>query len=609
MQIIISRLEADHLVQRLAPVRGKVGQPSVPMALNPDGAFSIGIKIGRRSMDMLLVDFTGRARERVALQYPFPDPDALFAEIKVRLRELTQTLPAKLRGRLYGVGVAAPLALEGWQTLLGVAPEQAAKWAGIDIRARVQAMTELPVEFVKDTAAACVAELVAGRGRSMRSFLYIFVDTFIGGGLVIDSHLRAGFNGNAGAVGSMPLGQADAGETAAPPQLLSVASLYKLESLYREQGLDSAAATDARALEAPWLGHTRNWLRDCGARHRAGRQRCGLPARSRRRDRRRLVQPRPARRAAARTRRGAGPPQLGGRGAPGAAGRHDRLRRARHRRRIAAAVRQLRARSRPVPQARDLIARRVDNPALNRALEPQQMSVQSVATQPQPGQRPGTSGLRKKVSVFQQRGYLENFVQAIFDSLEGFAGQTLVLGGDGRFHNDVAIQTIVRMAAANGFGRVLVGQGGILSTPAASCVIRKHQAFGGIILSASHNPGGPDGDFGIKYNAGNGGPAPEGLTEAIYQNSLKLTRYLTVDFPDIDLHRLGVTRARRHAGRGDRPGARPRGPAGNAVRLRRDPHAARIEPSSGCVSTRCTPSPARMHTKCWCAGSARRPHR
>ena len=169
------------------------------------------------------------------------------------------------------------------------------------------------------------------------------------------------------------------------------------------------------------------------------------------------------------------------------------------------------------------------------------MSVQSVATQPQPGQRPGTSRLRKKVSVFQQRGYLENFVQAIFDSLEGFAGQTLVLGGDGRFHNDVAIQIIARMAAANGFGRVLIGQGGILSTPAASCLIRKHAAFGGIILSASHNPGGPDGDFGIKYNAGNGGPAPEGLTERIYQNSLKVTRHLTVDFPDIDLHRLGVT--------------------------------------------------------------------
>jgi phosphoglucomutase len=166
----------------------------------------------------------------------------------------------------------------------------------------------------------------------------------------------------------------------------------------------------------------------------------------------------------------------------------------------------------------------------------------TVPTQPFPGQRPGTSGLRKKVSVFQQPGYLENFVQAIFDSLEGFQGGTLVLGGDGRYHNDVAIQTIVRMAAANGFGRVLVGQHGILSTPAASCVIRKHRAFGGIILSASHNPGGPDGDFGIKYNAVNGGPAPEKLTEAFTARSTSITRYLTLDTPAIDLSRLASTR-------------------------------------------------------------------
>jgi phosphoglucomutase len=137
------------------------------------------------------------------------------------------------------------------------------------------------------------------------------------------------------------------------------------------------------------------------------------------------------------------------------------------------------------------------------------MSVASVRTQPFAGQRPGTSGLRKKVTVFQQPHYLENFVQALFDILPSqvgeFSGATLVLGGDGRFHNRVAVQTILRMAAANGWGRVLVGQGGWLSTPAASAVIRRHRAFGGIILSASHNPGGPDGDFGIKYNIGNGG--------------------------------------------------------------------------------------------------------
>ena len=170
------------------------------------------------------------------------------------------------------------------------------------------------------------------------------------------------------------------------------------------------------------------------------------------------------------------------------------------------------------------------------------MDVMTIATHAIACQRPGTSGLRKKVGVFQQSGYLENFVQAIFDSLEGFKGQTLVLGGDGRYHNDVAIQTIVRMAAANGFGRVLVGRDGILSTPAASCVIRKHKAFGGIILSASHNPGGPDGDFGIKYNAGNGGPAPESLTEAIYAHTQRITRTFTVATPDIALGTLGGTK-------------------------------------------------------------------
>jgi phosphoglucomutase len=167
------------------------------------------------------------------------------------------------------------------------------------------------------------------------------------------------------------------------------------------------------------------------------------------------------------------------------------------------------------------------------------MNLITTPTAPIAGQRPGTSGLRKKVAVFQQPGYLENFVQSIFDALEGFQGQTLVVGGDGRFHNDVAIQTIVRMAAANGFGRVLVGQRGILSTPAASCVIRKHAAFGGIILSASHNPGGPDGDFGIKYNTGNGGPAPEKITEAIYANTQRIARYLTTDTPDVDLGTQG----------------------------------------------------------------------
>jgi phosphoglucomutase len=168
------------------------------------------------------------------------------------------------------------------------------------------------------------------------------------------------------------------------------------------------------------------------------------------------------------------------------------------------------------------------------------MTILTIETKPFADQKPGTSGLRKRVTVFSQPNYVENFVQSIFDSLEGIKGKTLVLGGDGRFYNDVAIQKIIRIASANGFGAVLVGQGGILSTPAASHVIRHHRAFGGLILSASHNPGGPDGDFGIKYNVSNGGPAPEKITDAVFARSKEIDRYLIVDAPDVDLSRIGT---------------------------------------------------------------------
>ncbi len=168
--------------------------------------------------------------------------------------------------------------------------------------------------------------------------------------------------------------------------------------------------------------------------------------------------------------------------------------------------------------------------------------VRTVSTTPFQDQRPGTSGLRKKVDVFRQPHYLENFTQALFDTLGDCRGDTLVLGGDGRYYNDVAIQTILKMAAAAGFGRVLVGRDGLLSTPAASAVIRRHRACGGIILSASHNPGGPAGDFGIKYNTGNGGPAPEQVTEAVFERSQSVDAYCIVDGGDIALDRLGATR-------------------------------------------------------------------
>ena len=172
------------------------------------------------------------------------------------------------------------------------------------------------------------------------------------------------------------------------------------------------------------------------------------------------------------------------------------------------------------------------------------MNIITHTTAPFDGQKPGTSGLRKKVTVFQQPHYLANFVASIFAAVkpeDGFAGKTLVIGGDGRFYNDTAIQLVIKMAVAQGFARILIGQNGILSTPAVSHIIRKYGAFGGVILSASHNAGGPDGDFGIKFNMNNGGPAPEKITDAIYAYSQTVSSYAAADCADVDLSQLGTT--------------------------------------------------------------------
>ncbi|MBS0124389.1 alpha-D-glucose phosphate-specific phosphoglucomutase [Thetidibacter halocola] len=167
------------------------------------------------------------------------------------------------------------------------------------------------------------------------------------------------------------------------------------------------------------------------------------------------------------------------------------------------------------------------------------MNIVTVNTQPIDGQKPGTSGLRKRTPVFQGRHYLENFIQAIWTAVGGVEGRTLVVGGDGRYFNTQAIQVVLRMAAAGGATRVIVGQDGILSTPAASHLIRKRKAFGGIILSASHNPGGPDGDFGVKFNASNGGPAPESLTAKMFEATKAITEYRILEAHDVDLSTLG----------------------------------------------------------------------
>lgn len=168
------------------------------------------------------------------------------------------------------------------------------------------------------------------------------------------------------------------------------------------------------------------------------------------------------------------------------------------------------------------------------------MPIRTVSTTAYPDQRPGTSGLRKKVKHFQQPHYLQNFIQSLFDCLGDLTGKTLILGGDGRYYNPEAIQIILKMAAANRVERVYVGRGGLFSTPAVSCVIRRCKAFGGITLTASHNPGGPEGDFGVKYNIDNGGPAPESVTEAIYARSKAINRYYILEAEDISLHTLGA---------------------------------------------------------------------
>jgi predicted NBD/HSP70 family sugar kinase len=265
VSIITKRLLDDGLLLKGEPVRGKVGQPSVPLSLNPDGAYAIGVKIGRRSMDVLLVDFTGRVRQRWDLAYEIADPGGLLPVIGQRLRDIRRRLGPDKHERVQGIGIAAPLSMGGWQQLLGLPPKVAAQWQRLDLAAEVAALTELPVTLIKDTAAACVAELVAGRGRTVKSFLYVFVDTFIGGGLVLDSTLRGGVNGNAGAIGSLPLWSAERKGGAPAAQLLSVASLLTLERTYTAAGLDTGALADARALQAPWRAHTEAWLRTAGA--------------------------------------------------------------------------------------------------------------------------------------------------------------------------------------------------------------------------------------------------------------------------------------------------------------------------------------------------------
>jgi predicted NBD/HSP70 family sugar kinase len=259
---IVDGLLEDGLVLKKARLRGRIGQPSVPIALDPDGAFTIGIKVGRRSLDVLAVDFVGQVRAREALEYQYPDPKVIFPAIRKRLAGVDRKLGAHSR-RLVGMGVAAPLWIGGWGDFLGAPAGMMEAWNRIDIRSRIQGMTQLPVEFAKDTTAACAAELVMGRGRDLRNFLYVFIGTFIGGGLVLDGRLHAGPHGNAGAVGSLPLPpQRDS--PSPPGQLLHRASGLVLEQIFKKQGAPATAAHDERAVSPSLWPLTSAWLDDTG---------------------------------------------------------------------------------------------------------------------------------------------------------------------------------------------------------------------------------------------------------------------------------------------------------------------------------------------------------
>ena len=256
--LITARLEEDQLIVKQGRVRGRIGQPSVPLALNPDGAFAIGIKVGRRGAEWLLIDFAAQVRERHAITYEFPDAEHLLPAIAAHIHRLRDGL-GPLAARTVGAGLAAPFQLGGWHRTLGLSKAQSDVWNQMDLAAEVRARTDVPVGYARDTVAACVAELVAGRGHDLKSFRYVFVDTFVGGGLVINSHLHTGAHGNAGALASVPMQPAAAGGGPAQ-QLIAEASLWELEQRLRSEGLDATAAYDDRALQGPYAAATQAWL-------------------------------------------------------------------------------------------------------------------------------------------------------------------------------------------------------------------------------------------------------------------------------------------------------------------------------------------------------------
>lgn len=264
VSIIVNRLLEDGLLIKQDRIRGKIGQPSVPLAINPDGAYSIGLQVGRRSLEVVVTDFLGQMRHQWQHTYPYPSPTEVLPKIKEGLKLMQKRMGTEAWKRAVGIGLSAPLAMHQWGDLMGKKAQKAmVDWEHIDLVQEVQAMSALPVEFAKDTTAACVAELVQGLGRDVTNFLYVYVGTFVGGGLVMDGHIVNGPRGNAGAIGSMPIGLPPLGTRAnanTPAQLLQLASGWQLEQALMAAGQDPLLVQQDAIMSPEFSAFTQPWL-------------------------------------------------------------------------------------------------------------------------------------------------------------------------------------------------------------------------------------------------------------------------------------------------------------------------------------------------------------
>ena len=237
---IMNRLEADGLLLKLSPQRGRVGQPAVPFALNPSGAFSAGLKIGRRSSELVLIDFVGEVRRYRRWTYPYPVPERLLELFREALDAMAGGLPEEQAGRVAGLGLAIPFELWSWGGEIGAPPEVMRQWQALDLRSELAKLCGWPVYLCNDATAACAAELVFGQGGRYHDFIYLFVGSFVGGGIVLDGTLYPGRTGNAGALGSMPINGGATERRLGTQQLIRSASLHVLERKLAAAGADPA---------------------------------------------------------------------------------------------------------------------------------------------------------------------------------------------------------------------------------------------------------------------------------------------------------------------------------------------------------------------------------